>query len=184
MPEPASRSLEERVLVLAPTAKDARFCQAILSEAGMLCRSRADVSTVCREVGAGAGAAVLTEEALTPEGFERLLQVLGQQPAWSDVPLLILTREGADSPVALRTLELLGNVVLLERPVRVPTLVSAVRTALRARKRQYQIREQLAETRRSAETLRKADRHKDEFLATLAHELRNPLSPCATLSRS
>ena len=35
----------------------------------------------------------------------------------------------------------------------------------------------LAETRRTAEALREQDRRKDEFLATLAHELRNPLAP-------
>ena len=35
----------------------------------------------------------------------------------------------------------------------------------------------LIERKQSEETLRMADRRKDEFLATLAHELRNPLSP-------
>ena len=35
----------------------------------------------------------------------------------------------------------------------------------------------LAELRISEEELRKADRRKDEFLATLAHELRNPVAP-------
>ena len=72
---------------------------------------------------------------------------------------------------------MLGNVTLLERPTRVAALVSAVRTALRARQRQYQIREHLAERERTGGALREADRRKDEFLATLAHELRNPLAP-------
>ena len=71
----------------------------------------------------------------------------------------------------------LGNVTLLERPVRMATLVSAVRTALRARDRQYQIREHLAERARAEESLSLADQRKDEFLATLGHELRNPLAP-------
>lgn len=35
----------------------------------------------------------------------------------------------------------------------------------------------LIERRRSEEALRESDRRKDEFLATLAHELRNPLAP-------
>jgi signal transduction histidine kinase len=100
-----------------------------------------------------------------------------RQPAWSDFPIVVLTEEGASSEMALRTLETLGNVTLLERPVRVPALVSAVRSALRARRRQHQIRDYLAESERTAASLREADRRKDEFLAILAHELRNPLAP-------
>jgi signal transduction histidine kinase/ActR/RegA family two-component response regulator len=66
---------------------------------------------------------------------------------------------------------------VVERPTRMASLVSAVRSALRARQRQYQIREHLAERARAEEALREADRRKDEFLAILAHELRNPLAP-------
>ena len=87
--------------------------------------------------------------------------------------MLVLTRPGADSAEVSLAVSALGNVTLLERPVRVATLVSTVRTALRARERQYQIRRQLDE-------LRDADQRKDEFLATLGHELRNPLSPLLT----
>jgi signal transduction histidine kinase len=74
-------------------------------------------------------------------------------------------------------LELLGNVTLIERPTRVTALVSTIRSALRGRQRQYQARDYLAERERTAEALRQADRRKDEFLAILAHELRNPLAP-------
>ena len=95
---------------------------------------------------------------------------MARQPPWSDLPVLVLTYQGADSPEVSDALAMLGNVTLLERPVRVTALESAVRSALRARERQYQIREQLREREL-------ADRRKDEFLATLAHELRNPLAP-------
>ena len=74
-------------------------------------------------------------------------------------------------------MQTLGNVTLLERPVRVATLLTAIRTALRARQRQYQIREHLLERSRTEVALRDADQRKDEFLATLSHELRNPLAP-------
>ena len=81
-------------------------------------------------------------------------------------------------------MELLGNVTILERPVRVTTLISALRTAIRARRRQYEVRDHLidlthaeATLRAQSERLRDSDRRKDEFLATLAHELRNPLAP-------
>ena len=168
---------EERVLILAPTQKDARISQNILAESGVASAACASLDQLCSELQEGAGAIVLSEEALRRGGLSRLVEVVGQQPAWSDFPFLVLTGEGADSELALRTLETLGNVTLLERPVRVPALVSAVRAALRARRRQYQIRDHLAEARRIADTLREADRRKDEFLAILAHELRNPLAP-------
>src|SRR4051812_24715196 len=169
--------LEERVLILAPTAKDARISQTILAESGVASLPCTNLDELCRALGEGAGAIVLSEEALRRGGLSRLVEAIGEQPAWSDFPCLILTGEGADSELALRTLETLGNVTLLERPVRVPALVSAVRAALRARRRQYQIRDHLSEARRIADSLREADRRKDEFLAILAHELRNPLAP-------
>jgi signal transduction histidine kinase len=84
--------------------------------------------------------------------------------------VLVLTRRGADSTLASRAVSTLGNVTLLERPVRVAALASAVRSALRARERQYETRAHLMEREQ-------ADQRKDEFLATLAHELRNPLAP-------
>ena len=96
--------------------------------------------------------------------------MLAGQPPWSDLPVLLLTRAGADSQIAAQTLRTLGNVTLLERPVRVAALVSAVRSAFRARARQFQARTHLEE--REA-----ADERKNRFLATLAHELRNPLAP-------
>ncbi|HYD56830.1 MAG TPA: ATP-binding protein [Burkholderiales bacterium] len=171
------RFRDESVLLLAPTSKDAVLCRGILAEAGIDCVICRDMADLCEGIGANAGVAVLSEESLTSQSLERLRMVIGGQPAWSDFPLLVLTEQGADSELVLRTLETLGNVTLLERPVRVPALVSAVRVALRARRRQYQIRDYLGESHRVAEALREADRRKDEFLAILAHELRNPLAP-------
>jgi signal transduction histidine kinase/ActR/RegA family two-component response regulator len=106
--------------------------------------------------------------------------VLTEQPPWSDIPVLLFTRQGADSVAAHDAMRTLGNVTLLERPLRLTALLSAVRTAMRARRRQYQIRGYIEERERVAEALRLADQRKDEFLATLGHELRNPLSPLLT----
>src|SRR5688572_20335625 len=168
---------EEAVLILAPTAKDAAISRKILEQAGVDCALCRDIGELCAGIGGGAGIAVLAEEALTHQTLDLLRLVIRRQPAWSDFPLLVLTEQGADSALVLRTLETLGNVTLLERPVRVPALVSAVRVALRARRRQYQIRDHVLENNRTAAALREADRRKDEFLAILAHELRNPLAP-------
>src|SRR5690606_34846446 len=76
---------------------------------------------------------------------------LRYQPAWSDLPVLLLSSAGAASPAASRAVALLGNVVILERPIRVAAVVSAVRTAIRARQRQYALREQMEALRQSEE---------------------------------
>ena len=149
-----------------------------MTEAGIDCAIVADVNALCAIVRDGVGALLIAEEAIfSDEAFGALERTLAQQPQWSDLPVLVLTARGADSPTAARALEKMGNVTLLERPLRVGSLVSNARAALRARHRQYQIRAHIAEREKSEEALREADRRKDEFLATLAHELRNPLAP-------
>src|SRR5690606_7011506 len=92
---------------------------------------------------------------------------------WSDLPVLVLARPGADSGVIREAMERIANVTVIERPLRIAALVSTVRSALRARQRQYEMRQLLA-------GLREDDQRKTEFLATLAHELRNPLAPLGT----
>lgn len=168
---------DKRLLFLAATAKDAETTAAVLSPLGIhldVCRTFKELLS---GVGVRTGAVLLPEEVVSPEHIAALREVLAAQPPWSDLPVLILTRQGADSAESGEAVRSLGNVTLLERPVRVSTLISVVRTALRARERQYQIREHLARHVRSEAALKQADRRKDEFLATLGHELRNPLAP-------
>jgi signal transduction histidine kinase len=167
----------ERVLVLAPTSGDAALTRSILAEAGLACQVCADLREASREMSYDAGALLLTDDDVGSRDMNSLLDALRSQPAWSDIPVLVLSGSGADSMAAARAMELLGNVTVLEKPVRVTTLVSSLRTAIRARRRQYQIRDQLEELRQAEAQLRDTDRRKDEFLATLAHELRNPLAP-------
>ena len=170
-------SLEQRVLVLAPTSKDVTLAVSILGRAGLACVGCSDLAQVCEELNSGAAVVLLPEEAVVSQRDGRLDRWLASQPPWSDLPLLVLARSGADSAAVAVAMDRLGNVTVLERPMRVAALVSAVRSALRARQRQYQIREHLTEHTRIEKALRDADRRKDEFLAILAHELRNPLAP-------
>lgn len=72
---------EERVLVLAPTAGDAALTRPLLTEAGLACHVCADLMELCREVVAGAGSVLLTEEALAEDEAHCLVEVLRQQPA-------------------------------------------------------------------------------------------------------
>lgn len=168
---------EYRVLVLAPTGKDAALAQTILGRADVSCLICRDIDELDAALEDGAGALLLAEEAVAESRKDRIAALVRRQPAWSDLPVLVLARPGADSAAVAGAMDLLGNVTVLERPARVATVVSAVRTALRARQRQYEIRAYLEERKQSEQALRDADRRKDEFLAVLAHELRNPLAP-------
>ena len=166
---PDRNPLEQRVLVLAPTGRDAVLaCQllASMNVPGQGCESSAELFG---EIEAGAGAVILADEALQPEVTAGLLAAMASQPAWSDLPLIVFTRGGEGSERLIESLAPLGNTTILERPVRLSTLISAVKAALRARFRQYEVRDLL---QRQGE----ADRRKDEFLAMLGHELRNPLA--------
>ncbi|HKU70246.1 MAG TPA: ATP-binding protein, partial [Burkholderiales bacterium] len=136
------------------------------------CLACRDINELVRELERGAAAILIAEEAYVMHG-NQLAATISRQPHWSDLPVLLLTRRGADSSAVLSALETLGNVTLLERPIRVAALMSCVRTAIRARGRQYR-------TRAYLEDRDEADRRKDQFLATLAHELRNPLAPIRT----
>ena len=166
-----------RILCMAPTARDGEITCELLTGAGIATEQCKDLYALVHEMNEGAAAALIAEEHLSGALKAPLSAWLARQPPWSDLPLLILTRPGADSPESAEAWRTLGNVTLLERPTRVTTLLSAAQTAIRARSRQYQIRGHLTERLQNEQALRSADRRKDEFLATLGHELRNPLAP-------
>jgi signal transduction histidine kinase len=173
-------ALEGRVLVAAPTRRDARVTCELLERAGIACESFAELPPLATAVHEGVGAIMLTDAALAAPGMDLVFAALACQPDWSDIPVILLTPERQQASDTSRALDAFTNVTLLERPVSTRSMLSAVMAALRARRRQYQIRDQMAELRLAEAALRQADRRKDEFLATLAHELRNPLAPIRT----
>ncbi|RZL33788.1 MAG: hybrid sensor histidine kinase/response regulator [Rubrivivax sp.] len=171
-PEPA---VSERVVIRAPTARDAEVTLRLLQGAGIegiVGRDWRHAEELIRD---GAGALIVTDSTLGDPGLGSVLLALDEQPAWSDLPVLALCRQGMDAP-ALREARL-RNLTVLDRPASMRTVVSAVQTALRGRRWQYQIRDQIESLQQAERSLRLADQRKDEFLATLAHELRNPLAP-------
>jgi two-component system, sensor histidine kinase len=180
MTDGVAGDLDRRVLIHVLTRKDADITQSLLCAEGVPSLICANLEELLAAIKDGAAAILIAEERMALAGRAALADALCGQPPWSDLPLLVLTRPGADSSEVEDAVRTLGNVTLIERPMRVAALTSAVRTAVRARERQYQIRGHLAERVRTEESLRAADQRKDEFLATLGHELRNPLAPILT----
>jgi signal transduction histidine kinase len=174
------------VCVLTPTGGDARLAVTMLTRHGIPAHACSDMDDVVRGIAEGVGALLVAEEALAPGDRAELLAALDDQPVWSDVPVILLVAPGERSPglsAAVQEVVRRGNVTLLERPVRVPTLTSALDAALRARARQYEIRDAMVERARMIETERvlrgeaeQANMAKMHFLATMSHELRTPLN--------
>ncbi len=154
--------LQNRILILAPTGRDAVLTAGVIASAGMDSMICTSVAELLEQLQRGAGAILTVEEALAAV-LPPLSVYVAEQPNWSDIAILLLTHRGADAPNLAHAVDLLGNITVLERPVRTLAMVSALRAALRARLKQYQVRE--------------AGQRKDEFLASLGHELRNPLAP-------
>lgn len=168
---------ESRILVLAPTKADAAVTLRVLGEAGITAEVCDSSPQLARELLRGAGAIIVTDGAAEQDPLIELRHLLDRQPSWSEIPILVLAR--ADSP-RLDELRNAPGVVLLERPVHIRSLVSATQAALRARWRQYELRDQLEQTHAANRELQNQARAKDDFLATLSHELRNPLSALTT----
>ncbi|MEO6367533.1 MAG: ATP-binding protein [Steroidobacteraceae bacterium] len=168
-----------RVLLLPATRRDGEAIRAILDREAVPCQVCTSALHVVAELERGAATLVLTDSALADAGGVRICTALLQQPQWSDLPVILLGKLIA-SPEAETLTAHMTNVTVLERPTSIRTLVSAVRTSLRARARQYQLRDHVAALNEAQSALRHADRRKDEFLAMLAHELRNPLAPIRT----
>ena len=143
---------EERVLVLAPWGRDAQVISQVLSRQGLFVQDCRTFDELLPALRAGAGMTFITEEVLQAGRHQAFLDWIGTQPAWSDFPLVVLAtkRSGVRPLQAMETLARLGNVVLLERPLHAETLLSAANSALRARRRQYEIRRHVLEQERAA----------------------------------
>ena len=83
----------ERIALLTPTGRDAAVAASVLENAGLTATACADMAALCRLVGAGVGAVLVAEEALSSEASAMLLAVLSEHPPWSDVPIVVLTGE-------------------------------------------------------------------------------------------
>jgi DNA-binding NtrC family response regulator len=139
-------AFRSRVLILAPVGRDAALTRSLLNRAGVESLGCSNLDDLRRKLIEGAGAAVITEEALIGCDISDLVDWVAQQPSWSDFPFVVLLEPGASAEAVGQERDALqqsGNLTLLERPVGEATLVSAVRAALRARGRQYEVHDAL-----------------------------------------
>ena len=136
--------VSERAIVLAPMGRDGALALMMLNEAGYNGVIATGLTALCNALEEGAGLLIIAAEALRGVDLEPLLEYLHQQPAWSDLPIVLMTDHGgAEQNGSSHLSGLLGNVTFLERPFHPVTLISLVTAALRGRRRQYDARDRL-----------------------------------------
>ncbi len=175
------------VLVHAPVGRDSELVVRILARAGVLASPVTHLNDVFELARTGnAGALLMTAEALTRTAVTELSDALGDQPHWSDLPVLILVPGGRGSAL-IDHLELsllpLPNLTLLERPIRPVTLTSVARNALRSRSRQYEVQRIMDEQEHTALAMMQSEKlvAVGRLASSIAHEINNPLEAVTNL---
>jgi signal transduction histidine kinase len=186
LPEIVVTGQDLRTIIVAPTGKDGRLIAGLLERQSMACQIADSVALGCEQILEGAGAAIISEEAFVGGSIRPLLQILRHQPPWSDFPVILLTVSGRVTLESERLRELrrpLGNLFLLERPIRPETLLSTLEIALRGRQRQYQIRDQIQQYALAQAALLQSEKLAvtGRLAASIAHEINNPLEAVTNL---
>jgi signal transduction histidine kinase len=178
-----AREIELRSLVIAPTGRDGELICTLLAKMSIACELFPTAEAARIEAGIGAGAVIMAEEALLPPDIGLWAAQMGEQPSWSELFFILLTVPGERSRKRMLAQQPLGNMVLLERPVRAETLISTVRAALRSRSRQYEMRDHLATVRLAEIALRKSEKLAvaGRLALSISHEINNPLAAVTNL---
>jgi signal transduction histidine kinase len=178
-------------LVLAPRGRDATVAASLIDQAGvpsLICRDLADLAQALND---DAAFVLMTEEAIRNVDLKPLAQWLAGQPAWSDLPFILVTDHGGGperNPIAARWLDVLGNVSFIERPFHPTTLMSMARATIRGRRRQHETRSLLEDLRQGELRLQQIndqlERRVEERTAQLQHAHDELLAQIAERART
>ena len=165
-----------RALVLAPRGRDAAVACSLIAQTDVSCAAYPTLASLVDALDDDVAFFLVTEEAIHAADLKPLALWFAAQPAWSDLPVLLVTNHGGGperNPIATRWLETLGNVSFIERPFHPTTLVSVARAAVKGRRRQYEARSLLEDLREKELRLQQAndvlERRVDERTAQLQH---------------
>lgn len=164
---------ENCVVIFAPYGKDAALLAGALQRADIESFCVSDGSEFCRRLSACA-AGLLTAEAIRVETIRQVQEALHAQPAWSDVPLILLTKR-LDAASYRFLNACLGNVTILQSPLEPDSLLTVVSAALRARRRQYQVRDLLHTEREQAEHIHLLNERLRRAMTETHHRVKNNL---------
>ena len=159
-PENPGPERSDRILILAPFGRDAELIASSLVQGGFETSVCRDMPSLSQSVKDGGAVAVIAEEALGGTASDQLYGSLAVQPSWSDLPIIVLLGSAAtlaSSRALLSRFSRHGNVTLVERPVRTVALISTVQAALRARRRQYEVRDHLSERAQAQAALERSE---------------------------
>ncbi|MGK6355386.1 ATP-binding protein [Sphingomonas sp. DT-207] len=138
------------VLIWAPFGRDGAVIERLLTGAGIASRQCSGVDELLLGLDAAVGA-VVAQEGLVDTDVPAIEAWVKAQPSWSDFPFVLLSHRGG--MIDAQIVASLGNVTVLERPINQTTLISAVSSARRARLRQFEAGEQVAEQLRMRRAL-------------------------------
>jgi len=159
---------ELSALILAPRGRDSTLARSLLAQADIPGNICLDLVELVAALNDAVAFVLLTEDAIRNADLKPLVAYIGRQPAWSDLPFVLITDHGGGperNPIAMRWLEALGNVSFIERPFHPTTLHSVARTAIKGRRRQF-------ETRTLLENLREGEARLQQINEQLERRVR------------
>lgn len=174
--DPSSSStasdVEERLLLFLPKNGPSTKIAEILRTADVHLASFTSLQSLVDAVERGAGTLIVDERAITERASRLLVSAMAQREPWSNLPIIVLTSGTPEAIERLDRLNLFGpetlsNVTILERPVHEVTLKTVVRSALRARRRQYEVRNLMQDLQKTNEQLRESRAALEEANETL-----------------